>query len=162
MAEQEQVVWLTKPAFERLQEELEYLKGPWRIEIAHRIDEARSEGDLRENGGYHAAKDEQGKKEARIRELESLLEHAVVGESPSNASTAGLGTVVTATVAGRSQEFLLGNREIAGDSDIKVIAETSPLGAAVMGLAAGESADYLAPSGRQLTVKVEKVEPYQG
>lgn len=162
MAKEEQVVWLTKPAFERLQEELEYLKGPWRIEIAHRIDEARSEGDLRENGGYHAAKDEQGKQEGRIRELEALLEHAVVGEAPTDSSNVGLGTVVTATVAGRTQVFLLGNREIAGDSDIKVISETSPLGAAVMGLAAGESAKYLAPTGRELTVKVDKVEPYQG
>lgn len=157
-----QEVWLTQAAYDRLQEELAYLKGPWRTDIAHRIDEARSEGDLRENGGYHAAKDEQGKKEGRIRELEALLEHATVGEAPTSTDEATLGSVVTAKVAGREQKFLLGNREIAGSTDLKVIAESSPVGTAVLGLKVGESAKYLAPTGRELTVTVESIEPFEG
>ncbi|HEY3004079.1 MAG TPA: transcription elongation factor GreA, partial [Kribbellaceae bacterium] len=59
------VVWLTKEAHERLKSELEYLTGPSRVELANKIGEARDEGDLKENGGYHAAKEEQGKSEAR-------------------------------------------------------------------------------------------------
>ena len=68
--------WLTKEAHERLTKELEHLQGPGRAEIAERIDAAREEGDLKENGGYHAARDEQGQMEARIRQLEELLRNA--------------------------------------------------------------------------------------
>ncbi len=64
-----QASYLTPAAHERLQAELERLSGPGRVEIAKRIEAAREEGDLRENGGYHAAKEEQGKMEARIRQL---------------------------------------------------------------------------------------------
>ncbi|MGN6244148.1 MAG: transcription elongation factor GreA, partial [Motilibacteraceae bacterium] len=76
------VTWLTQEAYDRLKSELDQLSGPGRVEIAKRIEAAREEGDLRENGGYHAAKEEQGKQEARIRQLQSLLEHAKVGEAP--------------------------------------------------------------------------------
>ena len=68
--------WLSQEAFDRLTEELEHLSGPGRAEIAERIEAARDEGDLRENGGYHAAREEQGKNEARIRQLEHLLRPA--------------------------------------------------------------------------------------
>ena len=63
------VTWLTQEAFDRLNAELEHLTGAGRTEIAKKIEAAREEGDLKENGGYHAAKDEQGKIEARIRLL---------------------------------------------------------------------------------------------
>lgn len=65
--------WLTQEAHDRLAAELEELTTTGRKEIAARIEAAREEGDLKENGGYHAAKDEQGKMEARIRDLEHLL-----------------------------------------------------------------------------------------
>lgn len=156
-----QATWLTQEAYDRLTSELDYLRGPWRIDIAKRIDAARSEGDLRENGGYHAAKDEQGKQEARIRDLEALLRDAVVGEGPTANGTAQIGTVVTANIAGRENRFLLGNREIAGGTDLKVISESSPVGEAVLGLAVGQSASYLAPTGRELTVEVLAVEPFE-
>ena len=74
--------WLTQGAYDRLKSELDELTGAGRKEIAARIEAARDEGDLKENGGYHAAKDQQGQMEARIRDLEELLKHAKVGEAP--------------------------------------------------------------------------------
>lgn len=75
----ENVTWLTQEAYNKLKEELEYLTGPARTEISAKIAAAREEGDLRENGGYHAAKEEQGKQELRVRQLTQLLESAKVG-----------------------------------------------------------------------------------
>src|SRR5689334_17071338 len=82
MAQDATVTWLTQEAFGRLAGELEQLSTHGREEIAKRIEAAREEGDLKENGGYHAAKDEQGKQEARIRQLTQLLRTAQVGEAP--------------------------------------------------------------------------------
>ena len=76
--------WLTQDAFDRLTAELEHLSGPGRADVVERIAKARDEGDLKENGGYHAAREEQGKMEARIRDLTELLKHAVVGETPAD------------------------------------------------------------------------------
>ena len=75
--------WLTQEAYDRLKAEYDRLSGPGRTEIAKKIEAAREEGDLKENGGYHAAKEEQGKMEARIRQLRQLLEEASVGERPA-------------------------------------------------------------------------------
>ncbi len=83
MTETSSVTWLTQEAYDRLKVELDHLSGEGRTEIARKIEEARQEGDLRENGGYHAAKEEQGKREARIRQLRQLLENAQVGDAPA-------------------------------------------------------------------------------
>src|SRR4051795_7124976 len=94
------VTWLTQEAHDRLKAELEHLSGPARAEISERIGAARAEGDLKENGGYHAAKDEQGKMEARIRQLTQLLREAKVGQPPAaDAGVAGPGMVVTVKFA---------------------------------------------------------------
>jgi transcription elongation factor GreA len=77
-------IWLTQEAYDKLQAEFDNLSGPVRQEIIERISAARDEGDLKENGGYHAAKDEQGKVEARIRQLEDMLRRAEVGETPAD------------------------------------------------------------------------------
>jgi len=103
--------WLTQEAFDRRTAELEQLEGEGRIEIAKRIEAAREEGDLKENGGYHAAKEEQGKMEARIRVLTELLRHATVGEAPTDTDVVQPGTVVTATSVGDESTFLLGSPE---------------------------------------------------
>jgi len=91
-----------------------------------RIEMARSEGDLKENGGYHAAKDEQGKIEARIRELTDMLKHAHVGSEPVDASEWRPAQSSTAHIHGDEENFLLGSREVAGDTDLDVYSENSP------------------------------------
>lgn len=157
-----QVTFLTQEAYDRLAAELEQLSTTGREEIAKRIEAAREEGDLKENGGYHAAKDEQGKQEARIRTLQSLLKNATVGVAPESTGVVEPGTVVTALVAGGEEVFLLGSREIAANSDLDVYSEASPLGAAIIGLKEGETSSYTAPNGREITVEVRKVETYDG
>jgi transcription elongation factor GreA len=154
--------WLTQKAYDRLSAELEQLSGPGRIEIAKRIEAAREEGDLKENGGYHAAKEEQGKIEARIRELTELLRSATVGEAPESSGVVEPGTVVTANIQGDESVFLLGSREIAGDSELDVYSEQSPLGLAITGLKVGDSTSYTAPNGREISVEIVKVETYEG
>ncbi|MFG6280250.1 transcription elongation factor GreA [Microbacterium sp. 5K110] len=157
-----QVTFLTQDAYDRLAHELEHLSTTGREEIAKRIESAREEGDLKENGGYHAAKDEQGKQEARIRTLQQLLKDAKVGEAPESTGVVESGTVVTALIAGGEEKFLLGNREIAVDSELDVYSEASPLGAAILGMKEGESGSYAAPNGKQIPVEIITVETYSG
>jgi len=154
--------FLTQEAYDRLAAELEHLSTTGREEIAKRIESAREEGDLKENGGYHAAKDEQGKQEARIRTLQQLLKDATVSEAPASRGIVESGTVITAVVAGGEEVFLLGNREIATGSDLDVYSEASPLGAAILGLKVGESTTYTAPNGREIPVEILKVGTYTG
>lgn len=161
MTETTSVPWLTQEAFDRLKAELEYLSGEGRVAIAKKIEEARLEGDLRENGGYHAAKEEQGKQEARIRQLRQLLETAQVGEAPvSDDGSVAPGMIVTVDLAGDEETFLLGSREVAGDTDLDVYSEKSPLGAAIVGRKIGDEVSYTAPNGRQIPVKVVSAKPF--
>lgn len=88
-----QVTWLTQEAFDRLKAELDQLIAN-RPVIAAEINDRREEGDLRENGGYHAAREEQGQQEARIRQLQELLNNAKVGEAPKQSGVALPGSVV--------------------------------------------------------------------
>jgi transcription elongation factor GreA len=158
----ENVTWLTQEAYDRLKEELDFLSGEGRTEISRRIEQAREEGDLRENGGYHAAKEEQGKREARIRQLQQLLESAQVGEAPKAPSgVVAPGTIVTAKVGGDTMRFLLGSREVAGDG-IEVYSEKSPLGEAINGKHKGETASYDAPNGSTVPVEILDTEPFAG
>jgi transcription elongation factor GreA len=157
------VTWLTQEAYDRLRAELDHMSGAGRTELAKKIEEARLEGDLRENGGYHAAKEEQGKQEARIRQLRQLLENAQVGDAPvSNDGNVAPGMVVTVELAGDEETFLLGSREIAGDTDLDVYSEKSPLGAAILGHKIGDSVSYTAPNGRQIPVVIVGSKPFVG
>ncbi len=160
------VIWLTQEANSRLQEELDHLRGPARADLAARIGEARDEGDLRENGGYHAAKEEQGKAEARIRQLEDMLRRAEVGELPKPGDPIGPGMVVTVRFAGDddTEKFLLGSRELLALDDsvaMEVYSPQSPLGSAVRGLQVGESTSYEAPNGRTVALEVVAAEPFR-
>ncbi len=153
--------FLTQEAYDRLKAELAELTGPARTEIAKKIDAARQEGDLRENGGYHAAREEQGKMEARIRQLEQLLDTAIIGETPPDDGIVEPGMVVTVEMFGDEETFLLGSREISDDS-IQVFSEKSPIGAAVNGHSVGETVTYATPSGKDVQVKILKTKPYRG
>lgn len=162
MSQDTQVTFLTQEAYDRLAAELEELSTVGREEIAKKIESAREEGDLKENGGYHAAKDQQGVQEARIVQLTQLLRTATVGVAPQSHGVVEPGTVVTALIAGDESTFLLGSREIAGGKDLPVYSEQSPVGAALIGLKVGESTTYTAPNGREITAKVTNVETWAG
>ncbi|WAX78247.1 transcription elongation factor GreA [Streptomyces sp. KMM 9044] len=160
----ENVTWLTQEAYNKLKDELEYLTGPARTEISAKIAAAREEGDLRENGGYHAAKEEQGKQELRVRQLTQLLENAKVGEAPAADGSVAPGTVVTIAFDGDEDDtltFLLASREYAS-GDIETYSPQSPLGAGVNGHRVGEDAEYELPNGRKASVKILRAEPYDG
>ncbi|MFM8190719.1 MAG: transcription elongation factor GreA [Candidatus Nanopelagicus sp.] len=146
--------WLTQEAADRLTAELAQLEGPLRAEIIKKIETARAEGDLKENGGYHAAREEQGKIEGRIRQLKHMLEHAHIGTPPAGESgVVGLGMLVTVDIAGDELKFLLGSREISS-GDVDVYSEKSPLGAAVLGAKVGQTVNYTAPNGKVIKVAV--------
>ncbi len=153
--------FLTQAAFDRLSAELAELSGPGRTEIAKKIEAAREEGDLKENGGYHAAKEEQGKMEARIRQLTQLLENAIIAEPPADSDVVEPGMVVTVEMFGDEEKFLLGSREIT-DESLQVYSEKSPIGAAVNGHSVGDTVTYDAPNGKQIQVKVLAATPYTG
>jgi len=156
-------IWLTQEAYDKLQSELDNLRGPVRQEIIERISAARDEGDLKENGGYHAAKDEQGKVEARIRQLEDMMRRAKVGETPKDDGIVEPGMKVTYRFVGDDEEstFLLGNKALE-DGTIDVFSPESPLGAAILGAKVGDKVSYHAPTGKTLKVEVVAAHPYQG
>ena len=160
-------VWLTQEAHDKLQAELVDLKGPVRHEIIARISAARDEGDLKENGGYHAAREEQGKLEGRIRQLEDMLARAEVGETPADDGIVGPGMKVTYKFVGDSDDevetFLLGAREIEDSTDgLKVYSPQSPLGSSILGAKKGDTVSYTAPNGKELQVVIVDAVPFTG
>ena len=159
--EQDPGVWLTQEAHDRLRAELDQLVAN-RPAMAKEINDRREEGDLKENGGYHAAREEQGKQEGRIRQLTDLLRKARVVAAPTTATNAALGTVITIKFTGDddTEKFLLGSREIAGTTDLTVYSPESALGAAIVGAAPGATITYTAPNGKDISVKVLAVEPF--
>ena len=161
----ENVTWLTQAGYDKLKAELEYLTGDWRIDIAKKIEAAREEGDLKENAGYHAAKEEQGKQELRIRQLTQLLERAKVGEAPEDSGVVAPGMVVTVAYDGDLDDtmvFLLASREVAGDGGLDIYSPQSPLGRAIDGKKIGEDATYELPNGKKATVRITEVKPHEG
>ena len=156
--------WLTQEAYDRLKAELEELIAH-RPAIAAEINARREEGDLRENGGYHAAKEEQGKQEARIRQLKDLLRQAKVGEAPVTANEVAPGMVVTVQFdddANDTETFLLGSREISATTDLTVYSPESAMGTAILGHKPGDAVSYETPHGATINVSVVKLEPFTG
>ncbi len=144
MAEVQQ---FSQATFDRLSSELETLTTHGRVDIARKIQAARELGDLSENGDYHAAKEEQGKMEARIRQLEALLLDATIVETVS-ADSVGPGVVVSVTYEGDDtpEKYLIGSIEERTD-DLEVLTPGSPLGQALMGGKVGDIVDFEAPGG---------------
>jgi len=160
MSKEPTKTWLTQEAADRLSAELAELEGPKRAEIVKRIEAARAEGDLKEIGGYHAAKEEQGKMEGRIRQLRHMLEHAIIGTPPTSESgIVGVGMKIKVDIGGDEMRFLLGSREIAA-TDLDVYSENSPLGSAILGAKVGETVSYKAPNGREISVAILEAEPF--
>ena len=157
--------WLTQEAYDRLKAELEEMSGPRRAEIAARIAAARDEGDLKENGGYHAAREEQGQQEARIRQLQELLRTAQVGTAPTASDTASPGMCLTIHYdddPSDAETVLLGSREEGSHGDLQVISPHSPLGAALLGARIGETREYRLPDGGSMKVTLVSAEPFTG
>ena len=145
MANDTQVHWLTQDSYDRLMAEKEALIAN-RPVIAAEINERREEGDLKENAGYHAAREQQGQEEARIRTIDDLLANAQVGETPTESGVALIGSVVRAYYNG---------------NDLEIYSPDSPLGKAVLGAKNGETREYTAPNGKKVSVTVVTAEPYQ-
>ena len=161
---EQKTIWLTQDAYDKLQAELEELRGPGRAEVIEKIASARDEGDLKENGAYHAAREDQGKIEGRIIQLEDMLRRAEVGETPPDDGVVEPGMVVTYKFVGddddEAESFLLGAREIAPE-DLKVYSPESPIGAAISGSAKGETVSYQAPNGNTLEVVILDAKPFK-
>ena len=158
------VTWLTQEAHDRLQHELDELVAH-RPVIAAEINARREEGDLKENGGYHAARDEQAKQEARIRHLQEILRSAQVGVSPADNGVVEPGMVVTIAYDGDDDDretFLLGSREEGVHGSLQVYSPQSPLGQAIQGASRGESREYILPNGRVQKVAVLDAKPFSG
>ena len=149
---------LSPQAYGRLTEELAERSGPTRRQISELIERARELGDLKENGDYHAAKNEQGLNEARIRQLEAMLKHAVVVET-TTAEKVEAGTVVEVRMEGDDEPstYLVGSIE-ERDRGYDVISPGSPLGKALLGHVSGDVVTYEAPSGR-FAVEILAVRP---
>lgn len=153
--------WLTQGQYDILKNELDQRRDERRPEIATLIENARREGDLSENGGYQAAREEQSMNETRILQLEDLLRNAEVGETPADDGVVEPGMVVVAKIAGEEETFLLGARDAGEGLNMAVYSPTAPLGRAIIGLSAGSETTYEAPSGASIEVEVISATPYQ-
>ena len=156
----EDQTWLTPSAHKKLVEEYEYMTTTGRIEITAKIAEARDHGDLKENAEYHAAKDEQGMQEARIRQIKHILDNAVIREAEDD-GTVGIGTVATVIDEdGDEMEVFVANKEnkVRG---MMLASPESPLGSALLGTKPGDEVSYEAPGGT-FSVKVTGVRVYEG
>jgi transcription elongation factor GreA len=159
--------WLTQEAHDRLHASLDEMTGPVRADIVKKIEAARDEGDLKENGGYHAAKEEQGKLEARIKQLTQLLRDVRVGVLPSG-ETVEEGCLVTVDYNPGGKEdletFLFANRENATDEggkigSLDVYSPESPIGQALLGHKPGDEVTF---GPRAIKVVVKDIKPYPG
>jgi transcription elongation factor GreA len=147
---------LSQDAYERLRAELEDLTTRGRVDIAQAIETARELGDLKENADYHAAREDQGRMEARIRQLQSLIDHAVIVDSSQGSDTVAQGSIVALRYEGDddADRFLVGSIEERRD-DVAVVSPASPLGQALLGHRKGDVVEYQAPGGN---LKVEIVD----
>jgi transcription elongation factor GreA len=152
---------LTKAAREVLEEQLEHLEQVERPAIIEKVKSAREEGDLKENAGYHAAREDHAKLESQIEDLKSKLKNATIKDSEASDAVDIL-SVVTADISGRNQKFLLADKELSFSTDLTIYTPASPIGQAIIGLKKGDTAQYTAPSGKEIIVKIIDIEAYNG
>jgi transcription elongation factor GreA len=158
MAEEEKTILLTQEAYDKLQAELALRQSTVREDITQKIATARAEGDLSENGGYQAAREEQGKNEGRINELIVKLRSAQILKAPKK-GLVGNGSIVTVSIMGNESTYVLGSREIAVATDYDVVSPESPIGAAIIGAKTGDTVSYKAPNGRDISVTIVDAKP---
>lgn len=147
---------LTQGAYDRLQEEMAYLEGEARTKIVEEIARARAHGDLSENAEYHAAKDQQGIQEARIRQIRHMLENAEIIREDGD-DTVKPGKLVTIRLQGEEEleTYFLGLREEKG-GEHDVLTPDSPIGRVLVGRSAGDTVSATVPAG-ELEVEIVEV-----
>ncbi|AWB82233.1 transcription elongation factor GreA [Corynebacterium yudongzhengii] len=135
-----------------------------RPELAAEINERREEGDLKENAGYDAAREQQDQEEARIKHISEVLQNSTTERSGVVEGTAHVGSVVHVYYNGdedMKETFLIGTRATSTDNkDLETYSEHSPLGAALLGAQEGETREYTAPNGNTIKVTVVSAAPY--
>lgn len=152
--------FMTQEGYQKTKERLEYLKSVRRQEVAEKIAEARSYGDLSENSEYDTARDEQAAVEGEIFELEEKLKSAeIIDAKKASTSSVNVGTKVTVTNVKTNQSF---EYKIVGDTDADplngIISNKSPIGAGLLGKKVGEIAIIKTPAGvNQLKIVKIKV-----
>ena len=165
MTTEHDVIWLTQEAYDKLQGELENLRGPERDEIVARIAAARDEGDLKENGGYHAAREEQGKTEARIRQLEDMLRRAAGRRDARRRRRrrARHGRDRPLRRRHRHREVPPRRpRDGRPDSDLQVYSPQSPMGSALVGAEKGDDGRVRGAERQELKVEIVDAVPFVG
>jgi transcription elongation factor GreA len=144
-------VYLSKEALQKLKDELEERSNKRRIELSRMIEKALEHGDLKENAEYHAAKDEQAKNAARVRQLEEIIKNAKITEK-SSSDTIEPGSVVDIDIDGDVSTYLLGSIE-ESDDEYEILSTSSPLGQKLLGKKVGETTTYDGPK-RTFNVKI--------
>lgn len=161
----EDLIWMSTQALAVVRAELEDLSGPKRADIVARISDARDEGDLKENGGYHAAKEEQGKLEARVRQLDEYIRVADT-TPPADDGIVGPGKLVKTKPRysddDKQEAFLLAHRIVddAYPDDLDIFSPDSPFGGALCGAKTGDVVDFEAPNGKTVKITILDVTPY--
>ena len=142
-----EIMKYTQEGFEKLKEEYDFRTREERERIKVAIAEARSFGDLSENAEYDEARNEQAKNEARIKELEELIQHAeIVDESLIDASVVSLGSTVKVEKGGKEIEYhVVGSNE--ADPFANKISDMSPVGKALIGARKGDEVSVEIPAG---------------
>lgn len=156
MSEEVEEVFLSREAYKKLEDELEDRKNKKRIELAVMIEKARELGDLSENAEYHAAKDEQAKNAARVRQLEAILKNATITEN-AKGDVVEPGTIVEIDIEGDISTYLLGSIE-ESDDEYEILSTSSPLGQALLNKKAGDTTSYEGPK-QAFGVKIISVKP---
>lgn len=158
MSDSPQAEKITQQAYDRLKEELQHRSTTLRQEITDRIEVARGHGDLKENAEYHAAKDEQGLNEDRIRVLTARLRNVEVTEVDASSGEVGVGMIVTIDDDGDEERYFIGSLEDTPEEGVDVVSASSPMGKALVGAKKGDKVTYTGPTGVDFTVTITSVD----
>jgi transcription elongation factor GreA len=148
---------ITQEVFEQLEHEIDQLKNQLRPQIVQRLAAARREGDLKENGGYQAARSELRMLDTRIKVIDAKIQNAQI-VAKTNSDRVGVGAKVSAEIDGEKQTFVLGESEFRKITDLAIFSNLSPLGQSILNRRVGDQVSYTAPNGKEIQVKILKIE----